>query len=73
MHSEFCFPFHSHTCLDHLPVDDDLSRWALADLHRPFVKADVGVRKVVFEGVNLSVGGMRDDMQVSCLFMLVTM
>ena len=57
VHSEFCFlPYsHTRTCLDCFSVDYDLSRRALADLHRPFVKADVGVRKVVFEGVNLSV------------------
>ena len=46
-----CYGF--QTCLDYFPVDDNLSRRALADLHRLLVKADVGMSKVVFEGVHL--------------------
>ena len=45
--------FRFQTCLDYFTVDDDLSRGTLADLHGLLVKADVGMRKVVFEGVHL--------------------
>ena len=52
MHQHFLY-MNIKGCLDHFSVDDDLSRRTLADLHRLLVKADVGVRKVVFEGVHL--------------------
>lgn len=50
---KFNILFRLQTNLDHFSVDDDLSRWTLADFHRLLVKADVGMRKVVFEGVHL--------------------